>query len=299
MSVDTPILFLVFNRPDTTTRVFETIRQARPERLYLAADGPRDLIDGERKKCEEVRAIVSNVDWRCQVKTLYREQNLGCKVAVSSAINWFFENEEMGIVLEDDCLPSLSFYKYCEELLNEYKDDERVFLVSGYNKQNTWDKGGSDYFFSHLGGIWGWASWSRAWQHFDPEMSDLDDLVAKNHFVDLLGPNLGRLRQKQFYDTLRDKVDTWDYQWGYSRNKHKGLACVPVKSLIQNIGFGENATHTSALYDDGVTRHECGFPLRGPVAVEVDSCYDKAFYKESGVLSHCVSVIRKIFNAGL
>ena len=204
MSLETPyhqlntaVLFLVFNRPETTARVFDAIRKARPPRLYVAADGPRTNRPGEAERVEKVRQIATAVDWPCEVNTLFRKDNIGCKRAVSGAITWFFEKEEEGIILEDDTLPSQSFFWFCQELLEIYRDDERIFIISGYNKQDEWNAEKVDYFFSYFGGIWGWASWRRAWKHFDIEMTDLERYAAQGFFEQYLGKKLGNIRKKQ------------------------------------------------------------------------------------------------------
>ena len=160
----TPVLFLVFNRPDTTKQVFEAIRQAQPPRLYIASDGHRSDREGEWEKVKTVRDyVVNNIDWDCEVKTLFREKNLGCRIAVSTAISWFFENEEQGIILEDDCFPDQSFFPFCEELLWKYQDDKRIMMITGTNSLGTWKSELQSYHFSIYGSIWGWATWKRAW----------------------------------------------------------------------------------------------------------------------------------------
>jgi hypothetical protein len=168
-SLNTAVLFLVFNRLDTTKQVFEAIRQAEPPRLYVAADGARANKEGEADKAQAVRDyIMQNIDWEYEVKTLFQEENLGCKYAVSGAIDWFFENEEMGIILEDDCLPSQSFFWYCEELLKKYKDNTRVWHIGGTNTEIISKDILSSFYFSQLNNIWGWATWkSQIESHID------------------------------------------------------------------------------------------------------------------------------------
>lgn len=291
--LNTAVLFLVFNRPDTTKQVFEAIKEAKPPRLYIAADGARKEKDGEQEKVRQVREIATKVDWECEVKMLFREENLGCKIAVSSGIDWFFENEEMGIILEDDCWPSQSFFWFCEELLKRYKDDMRIMLVSGYNKQEIWNSKQYDYFFSHFGGIWGWASWKRAWQHFDFKMSHLEEFSENENFKHLLGDKLGPIREKQMKGVLVKNIDTWDYQWGFARHINSGLACVPSRSLIQNIGFGEDATHTKGgSYD--VKKHEITFPLKENRFVVADRKYDQLFHSSVSIFSHIARKIKNI-----
>lgn len=294
--LNTAVLFLIFNRLNTTKQVFEAIRQAKPPRLYVAADGARESKEGEAEKVKAVREyIIQNIDWECEVKTLFREQNYGCKIAVSGAIDWFFENEEMGIILEDDCLPSQSFFWFCEELLERYKDDERIFLISGYNKQNKWKENQNDYFFSHLGGIWGWASWRRAWSHYDIEMEDIDTFIKQNHFQNLLGIELGKTRQDSIYNSIIiNNMNTWDYQWAYARHKNSGMACVPSVSLIENIGFNEDATHTFGNNTDNVKKHEIRLPVNENSFVVAYREYDELFFKHVNFLSRILNKLKKV-----
>jgi hypothetical protein len=241
-----PILFLVFNRLDTTQRVFEAIRAARPPRLYVAADGPRAAKAGEAERCEAVRRVATAVDWPCELVTLMRTENLGCKRAVSSALTWFFEHEAEGIVLEDDCLPDPSFFPYCDDLLERHRDDPRVMSISGDNFiSDTWAPDES-YYFSRYAHIWGWASWRRAWQLYDVNMlrwttGDKDEQLAR------WLPESRRARDhwRSIFDRVSSgAIDTWDYQWNYACSQQGGLSCIPRVNLIANIGFGEGATHT-------------------------------------------------------
>lgn len=182
----TPVLFLVYKRPDTTRQVFEAIRQAKPPRLYIAADGPKKDLPEEAEKVKQVRDIVlSGVDWDCEVETLFRDENLGCKYGVSGGIDWFFENEEEGIILEDDTLPSQSFFWFCQELLERYKDDKRIMAISGDNFQNGIKRGACSYYFSRYNHIWGWASWRRAWGYYSVNMKLWPD-IAKSSVIEQL-----------------------------------------------------------------------------------------------------------------
>ena len=285
----TAVLFLIFNRPDTTEQVFEAIRQAKPKQLFVAADGPRIDRPGEEEKCAQVRKIATQVDWDCEVKTLFRDENIGCRVAVSSAIDWFFENEEEGIILEDDCLPSQSFFWFCEELLERYRRDMRVMIVSGYNKQEIWNPGKYDYFFSHFGGIWGWASWRRAWILYDGEMKDLECFIENNYFEFLLGKRLGNVRKKQMINVIRNDVDTWAYQWGFTRHMNSGLACVPSKNLVENIGFGPEATHTTGKNRRVIKKHEINLPTHLNTIVVPNHEYDILFHEKRSFFSMLIN----------
>lgn len=285
----TPVLLIIFNRLDTTKQVFEAIQKAKPPKLYIAADGPRTTKHEEEKKVHAVRKfIIDRVDWDCEVQTLFRNKNLGCKYAVSGAINWFFEHEEQGIILEDDCLPSQSFFWFCEDLLNKFRDDKRIFIISGYNKQEAWKPELHDYFYSHFGGIWGWASWRRAWEKFDLEMETLDEFSKRNYFKYLLGEKLGRIRQEQM---MNSPETTWDFPWGLSRHINSGLACVPSKSLIKNIGFGEGATHTLG-YKDKVDNYEIEFPLKDNNFIVGDMDYDKLFHQSPSFFNRVINKLK-------
>ena len=216
--LQTAVLFVVFNRPDTTVQVFEAIRQAKPPRLYVAADGPREGREGEADRVAKVREIATAVDWPCEVKTLFRENNLGCKYAVSGAITWFFEQEEQGIILEDDCLPSQSFFWFCEELLNRYKNDFRIWHISGNNFYYTTKTAIESYTFGGIfGSIWGWASWSSRWSQYDAEMTMFEE-VLENQLLQYAygGGSVVRSRLRDFWE-IRHGLDTWDYQWVFCR----------------------------------------------------------------------------------
>jgi hypothetical protein len=238
---ETPILFIVFNRPDTTRRVFEEIRRIKPKQLFVAADGPRENRPGEKEKCEEVRKfIMDNVDWDCEVKTLFREKNLGCGKAVSPAITWYFQNVEQGIVLEDDCLPNPSFFSYCQELLDRYKDNKRVMHIAGAQFVPDFENGAS-YYFAKLMHCWGWAGWADRWQYYDFDLKSFTEEKIKYFSPD-------KNVQKYWLNILRrlkrKEIDTWDYQWTFKIVEMNGLCVNPTKNLVSNIGFGEDSTHT-------------------------------------------------------
>jgi hypothetical protein len=267
-----PVLFLVFNRPDTTAQVFEAIRRAQPPRLYVAADGPRPTRAGEHERCAAVRRVATAVDWPCELVTLLRDENLGCKRAVSSAISWFFEREAEGIVLEDDCLPDPTFFGYCDELLDRYRHDTRVMCISGDNFISSDWMPQESYYFSRYFHIWGWATWRRAWAFYDVDMKHWresgDTGVVQQR---LPGEPRAAAHWRESFDRVsRGQIDTWDYQWTYACWRQGGLSCMPASNLVSNIGFGEGATHTisaeSKLANLGVAPLE--LPLRHPKAVE-------------------------------
>lgn len=241
LGLNTSILFLVFNRLDTTKQVFQEIKKAKPRQLFIAADGPRTK--EEKKKTDPVRKyVLDNIDWKCSVKKLFRKKNLGCKYAVSGAINWFFENVEQGIILEDDCLPSQSFFRFCEELLEKYKDDKRVMSISGNNQLNNSKRIKNSYYFSNYPLIWGWATWKRAWRYYDVEMKKYSEIKKKKKLNEIYPNFLERIfRTKRIKD---GKNSTWDIQWSFSHKYYGKFSIIPKHNLVRNIGFSKDSTHT-------------------------------------------------------
>ncbi|CAM4096214.1 hypothetical protein [Gillisia limnaea] len=243
---NTPLLFIIFNRPEITQKVFEEIKKQKPKYLFVAADGPRENINDDFEKCTSARKIVlDGIDWDCEVKTLFRKENLGCGKGVSLAINWFFENVEQGIILEDDCLPNHSFFSFCEVLLEKYKYNEQIYAISGDNFQNGISRGNASYFFSNYVFVWGWATWRRAWEKYDFNMEELDQFKKNNSICKIDKRKKFRDYWLNIFEEVAKKnIDTWDYQWVFSIWKNNALTILPNTNLISNIGFGENATHT-------------------------------------------------------
>lgn len=246
---DVPILFLIFNRPETTHKVFSRIREVKPRRLFIAADGPRKNKEGEEERCLKTRNIVlENIDWECEVKTLLREENLGCGKAVSEAIGWFFTHVEEGIILEDDTYPDSTFFSFCEILLDKYRFNEKVFQIGGCNFQKGNRRGDADYYFSIHNHIWGWATWKRAWNFYDYEMKNFNATECTLMLKKFSNQKSFSSYWLNIFDmTFNKKIDTWDYQWTYSVWKKNGLTILPQVNLITNIGYGEDATHTTDL----------------------------------------------------
>ncbi|WP_069660423.1 nucleotide-diphospho-sugar transferase [Arcticibacter eurypsychrophilus] len=239
------VLFILFKRPDTTIRVFEKIREARPSKLYLAADGPHVDNVSEIQLCKETREIIGKIDWPCQIKILFREENLGCKYAVSSSLDWFFKNEEEGIILEDDCLPSNDFFRFCDQLLFKYRNDTRVRMISGDNFQFGRKWGNASYYFSNNIHVWGWASWRRAWQDYDVELCGFKEDEIEEQLGKIFNePLLIESWKNIFVSLKRKEIDTWDYQLGLINFFNNGLCIIPNVNLISNIGFRSDATHT-------------------------------------------------------
>ncbi|MBP6335551.1 MAG: glycosyltransferase family 4 protein [Bacteroidia bacterium] len=246
----TPILFLIFNRPQHTFAVFEILRKIRPAKLFIAADGPRSNVPEDHDRCEEARKIIHMIDWECDLQVLFRETNLSLKHGVSSAINWFFENVEEGIILEDDCLADESFFSFCEELLERYRNDERIMHINGSNflLGKEFNFTGS-YYFSKICHPWGWATWKRSWQKYDIDMKNLDTFLTTDKLAKITSnKEAAEFYANSFRNTAAGKINTWDYQWFYTVWLHDGIAISPARNLVSNIGFGKEATHTNYKY---------------------------------------------------
>lgn len=284
------VLFLVFNRPEKTAQVFASIRLARPARLYVSADGPRPGRQGEAERCAAVREIASAVDWPCELKTLFRSENLGCKLGVSSGIDWFFTHEDEGIILEDDVLPDSSFYPYCDELLERYRSDERIAAISGCNLISDKFASEDSYFFSRYCHVWGWATWRRSWMHYDVSVSDWPawrEQLASQAFSN---DAVRRVWVNIFDETHAGKIDTWDFQWILSYWRRNALCILPAFNLTDNLGFDADATHTTGqtpAYVTAAKRQKLGFPLGHPVRVErcvaADMLIDRTLFAGSRI----------------
>lgn len=246
----TPVLFLIYNRPEHTQRVFESIRKIRPEKLFVAADGPKSTKPGDREVCEITRMVATATDWPCEVHTLFREENMGLRSSIPDAVTWFFKHVEAGIILEDDCLPSNGFFHFCEHMLEKYRHDDRIAHINGSNFLLGKRKGiKGSYYFSNIYHPWGWATWRKSWQLFDGDMKELDTFIAEDKLLHVTDKTAWR---DTYYGLLtrtkRQEIDTWDYAWYYSLWLHKKICITPAINLVSNIGFGSDATNTNYTY---------------------------------------------------
>lgn len=278
----TPVVFIIFNRMNTALRVFAEIRNARPKQLLLISDGPRESKEGERQAVSEVRdRILSLVDWPCDVQTNFAEENMGCRRRIISGLEWVFSRVESAIILEDDCLPEPTFFRYCQELLSFYKDDTRITHIGGTNFFPDMDYKAS-YTFSCFASLWGWATWRRAWSLYDGEMKDLPEILAAKSLKFTLPGPMERTMMYHFRETLDGSINTWDYQWNYMMYVNSQIGIMPDRNLINNIGYSEGATHTTIKKPDKIpsTVTPMDFPLVHPAHVLRDYAYDTRFVKE-------------------
>jgi hypothetical protein len=289
-SLTTPVALLIFNRPAQTRRVFAEIRQARPTKLLVVADGPRSDRPGEDAKCAESRAVISDVNWPCEVLTNYSDVNLGCKRRVSSGLDWVFDQVEQAIILEDDCLPHPSFFRYCQELLVKYADDQRIFHISGDHFRVKGPINPYSYYFSRFNFIWGWATWRRAWRYYDVEMKLWPTVRDGNWLADFLKDASEAARFTRSFESIYNgEIDTWDYQWGLACWIHHGLSIRPNVNLVSNIGFHAEATHTKAETGAANLPTEVMlFPLRHPPFMLEDTYEDRYVPEDlqGGILGH-------------
>jgi len=270
-SLSTPVAFIIFNRPDTTEQVFNEIAKAKPPKLLVIADGPRKDKEGEGNLVAQARAIIDRVDWDCEVLTNYSETNLGCKLRVSSGLDWVFDQVPEAIVLEDDCLPHSDFFRFCEELLVRYRNEKRIGMISGCNFQfgAHWDD--NSYYFSRYNHIWGWASWSDRWNNnYDVSMSTWPNFKKNRGFNSFMErPQEAKFWKKNFEKVYKGEIDTWDYQWTFACWQRNMLTILPCNNLISNIGFGVGATHTtSESYMAEMVTDALKFPLVHPGSIE-------------------------------
>jgi hypothetical protein len=274
----TPIVLIIFNRPDTTARVFHKIAKIKPSKLLVIADGARANKKGEVDLVMETRAIISHVNWPCQVRTNYSEINLGCKLRVASGLDWVFSLESEAIILEDDCLPSDSFFQFCDEMLDRYRGNKSIGMIGGINFQPSEVRAASDYFFSKYTHIWGWATWADRWAGaYDVDIKGWPKVKTEKALKNTLS-SIGELKYwEAIFDRVHsNQIDTWDYQWVFANWISNRLNILPSVNLISNIGFGDDATHTKGYSElANLPLEDLAFPLRHPDKIKVNVTADK------------------------
>jgi hypothetical protein len=279
MPAEIPILLIVFNRPDKTSQVLSALRNFKPQHLFVAADGPRPGVADDAERCATTRRLLDEIDWNCEVRTLFHDSNLGCKRGPEHAISWFFSQVRSGIILEDDCVPTADFFPFCAELLERFEDCEKIMMIGGHNLLGSWPHAATSYLFSRTAPTWGWATWRRAWERYDPAMTAWSSADVQRRLRSRMPAAEFRVIRR-IYDRVRTgSLDAWDYAWSFAMLQADGLSVVPTRNLITNIGFGEDATHTkNALSADArVATAELTFPLRHPTTIELSDAFESAF----------------------
>jgi hypothetical protein len=298
----TPVVFLVFNRPDCTARSLAAIRAARPAKLYVVADGPRAGRPGEAALCGQVRALVEEgVDWPCEVVRDYAPANLGLAQRVSSGLDAVFARESEAIILEDDCVPDPTFFPFCAELLERYRDEPRVAQISGCTFQDEGGQNPASYYFSRYPHCWGWATWSRAWRHYDHAMTAWPDSRG-TAWLDALIPEPAerRMWESCFDATAAGRVDSWAYRWTLAVWRHGSLSIQPYRNLVANIGFGAGATHTHG-HNPAASPPvlPMRFPLVHPASLAQDAAADertsRRVFRPAALLTRLARRLRRIF----
>lgn len=291
-----PVAIVIFNREDKARALYSILKNVKPSKLYIIADGPRNK--EEIEKCNKTRAVFETVEWTCEIKRNYSGKNLGCCVRPESGFTWVLQNEEYAIFLEDDCMPNEDFFRFCDEMLTRYKDDERIMQVCGTNFLSEWDCGKYSYYFAQWGSNWGWATWARAWKMYDVNMETWKDPEVKKMVKNRLGKYVYESRIP-FYDEHccnLENITAWDHQWSYTRLINNGLSILPRKNLVTNIGSGIDATHTSNMEDNSIPAFSLDFPLRHPPYVIPDREFDKKIEERNfNAIPIYLKALRKIW----
>jgi hypothetical protein len=295
--MNTPVVFIIFKRPETTAKVFSEIARAKPRKLFVIADGPRVSRAGEKELCEATRKLIQ-VDWDCEVKINYSNENLGLRKRIVSGLNWVFENETSAIILEDDCLPDPTFFRFCDEMLNKYKDETKIMHIAGDNHYEP--KAIKDsYYFSRYPHCWGWATWKRAWSLYDDDLKTWDSDSSNSKFSNYISDKLARRYwSKVFKNVKLGVVDSWAYRWTFTCFYHHSLCIIPRVNLVSNIGFGPGATHTKSSDTalENLPVHSISFPLLHPTIItrneEADRFVDINAYQMKNFVGDALNKIQ-------
>jgi hypothetical protein len=287
----TPVILIIFNRPDKTEIVFSKIQKLKPEKLLIIADGARDNKKDELDKVLKTRSIVERINWPCEVLRNYAESNLGCKLRISTGLNWAFEKVERAIILEDDCVPNLTFFRFCEEMLERYSADCRIGMIGGFNPISRTKFHKDSYYFSDTTPIWGWATWRDRWLNdYDLKMTKWLE-IRNSQILHEWYPKRNEYEAKKliFESTYQGLIDTWDYQWEFAQKINKRISILPNVNLISNIGFDENSTHTKEHNSfSNITTKDLIFPLNHPKSVKIN--------KENKIVNIILRIFRKVKN---
>lgn len=278
----TPVALFVYNRPDTTAQVFEQVAAVEPPVLFVVADGPRADRPADPENCEQVRELVTDVGWDCDLRTIFRDENMGLPESVYTGLDWVFEQVPEAIVLEDDTVPNRDFFRFCETMLERYRDDERVLSVNGTNRLGTWKADSQDHHFVTYQGVWGWATWRRAWRLYDPEMRAWADPEVRERVRDVVADDERFAYHRPRFQSCYDgEAPAWSKRWEFTHYVNSGLAAVPARNLVSNVGFDARALHTTDPDDPlaELPRHALEFPLEERTAIAPDREYERRCFE--------------------
>ena len=294
-----PVAMIFFNRPDTTKEVLDAIRVAKPGKMYLISDAPREGRADDEEKVAACRKLVEEgIDWPCEICKNYAEHNMGCRDRVASGISWVLSQEECTIILEDDVVPSPDFFPYIDTMLEAYKDDPKVMMVSGTNLIKNY-RIDAPYTFSCFSSIWGWATWARAWNLYDVDVKDWPEVKASGKLMGIHGRFSYMFLKKDIDSVYTKAKDTWDIQWDYCRHMHRGLGIVPRENMIRNIGFDrEDATHTTGGSTEDFSYGKVEFPIPIQKHVRRNLDYDRAFINKYFGVRKIINFLRKKVHMG-
>lgn len=288
---DTPILLIIFNRPEITTKTWGEIKKIKPKILYIAADGPRNNNKDDIINCNKARDIITkNIDWECSLHLLFQKENLGCGLAINTAISWFFKNESEGIIIEDDCQPHIDFFNFCSELLKRYRYNEEIFMISGKNVSSDYaPKKNSDYSFTYTPSVWGWATWRRSWDKYDFYLNDLENFKTQKNIQSIYKKTKYQKYWLDFFQEIKDKkINNWDYQLTFTSFKNKGLCIRPKYNLVTNLGI------TIANGGNKLVFHENGLKIvNHPSTIVADELADEIIMKTLITSTYKVKMILK------
>jgi len=287
------VLLIIYNRPEKTRNMISVLRNAKPTELFVAADGPRQDKPDDVERCADSRLALDEIDWPCVVHRLFQDDNLGCKIGPETAITWFFSHVRAGIILEDDCVPTPDFFPFCAELLDRFNENERVMMISGYNQLGAWSGTTASYGFSRTSPTWGWATWRRAWRHYDPRMTDWTSSESQRAVKGRMPVAEFRMTQRRFDQVHSGELDAWDFAWAFAMLRTGGLSVVPTHNLIRNIGFDHDATHTKNRWsaDARVSTAPLSFPLSHPARLEPTSEHEHALFARRFPISRRVMLL--------
>jgi len=294
---DVPVLLIIFNRPEKVKNLIQALRKVKPKKIFVAADGARDNNLEDLDKCNETRELINSIDWDCEIKRKFSDKNLGLSLRMETAIDWFFENNEYGIIFEDDCIPHPDFFRFSYEMLEKYKNNKNVMMVSGTNYQKGIKRGDASYYFSKYATIWGWATWKRAWEFYNKGTTTLPDFIKQNKITEIFDNKkeqdfwINNFKNPYIDPNGKERL-TWATTWAYSLLKNKGLTIVPNVNLVQNIGYGYDSTHTRGSGRGWSFKTEKLGEIEHPKKIEVSNEADAYYFKTQ----HYKTVWDKFYN---